>query len=97
MLTMDFPGFRVIGVETTDNTICVTIEGEGDRKPCPQCGHETAHEHCRYARRPRDLPIQGRPVRLRAIIRRFRCKNRACSKKTFAESLPIDTPIAPTE
>ena len=87
MLTMDFPGFKVIAVDTADSTICVTVEGESDRKPCPQCGHESAQEHSRYLRRPRDLPIQGRSVRLQAIIRRFRCTNQACSKKTFAESL----------
>jgi len=86
---MDFPSFRVIGVETTDNTICVTVEGDGDRKPCPRCGHESAQEHSRYPRCPRDLPIQGRPIRLRAIIRRFRCTNQGCSKKTFAESLGV--------
>ena len=35
-----------------------------------------------------DLPSSGRPVALVLQIRHFRCPNRACPRKTFAEPLP---------
>src|SRR6187551_1510914 len=34
-----------------------------------------------------DLPSQGRPVTLRIRVRRFRCLNPACLRRTFAERL----------
>jgi hypothetical protein len=41
--------------------------------------------HDQYVRRPRDLPWRGRRVRLNLIVRRFRCQNEACPRRTFAE------------
>jgi transposase len=35
------------------------------------------------------LPSSGRPVRLVIEVRRFRCPNAACGRKTFAEPLPL--------
>ena len=44
--------------------------------------------HSRYARRVRDLPWQGRQVEIHLQTRRFRCRNKECARKIFAESLP---------
>lgn len=35
-----------------------------------------------------DLPSSGRPISLLLHVRHFRCSNRACPRKTFAEPLP---------
>jgi transposase len=35
-----------------------------------------------------DLPASGRPISLLLHVRHFRCPNRACPRKTFAEPLP---------
>ncbi len=35
-----------------------------------------------------DLPSSGRPISLALQVRHFRCFNRACPRKTFAEPLP---------
>jgi transposase len=43
--------------------------------------------HSTYLRHLRDLPWQGRPVRIEMKTRRFRCRNRQCKRKVFAESL----------
>ncbi|GMU03750.1 ISL3 family transposase [Corallococcus caeni] len=41
--------------------------------------------HGSYVRRPADLPAAGRVVQLELRVRRFRCRNPECSRRTFAE------------
>lgn len=48
--------------------------------------------HDRYQRQPLDLPWRGWVVRLVITVRRFRCRNRACSRRTFAEEFPETLP-----
>lgn len=71
-------GGRVAHVVTSDETAAA----------CPSCGvfstslkgHATTH--------PRDLPYGAAPVRLVWHKRRWRCRERGCSRKSFTESLP---------
>ena len=42
-----------------------------------------------YTRSPRALPSSGQPVRLVLQVRRFRCSNPICQRKTVAESFPL--------
>ena len=44
--------------------------------------------HGDYHRRLRDLPWLGRAVELRLRVRRFRCSNRQCRRRTFTEQFP---------
>jgi transposase len=55
---------------------------------CPACFKCRVSYHSRYARRVRDLPWQGRQVEIHLQTRRFRCLNKECARKIFAESLP---------
>ena len=55
---------------------------------CPVCLKSRVSYHSRYARRVRDLPWQGRQVEIHLQTRRFRCRNKECARKIFAESLP---------
>jgi hypothetical protein len=55
---------------------------------CPACFKCRVSYHSRYARRVRDLPWQGRPVEIHLQTRRFRCLNKGCARKIFAESVP---------
>jgi transposase len=41
-----------------------------------------------YTRSPQALPASGRPVQLLLRVRRFRCANPRCRRKTFAEPFP---------
>jgi len=84
---MDFPGFKVVGSEILGNSACVTIEAQTDTCTCPVCGYESRNVHSTYVRHVRDLPSFGRPIMIRALVRRFRCKDRRCSRKTFGEPL----------
>ena len=44
--------------------------------------------HSRYQRKPSDLPVSGRPVRLTIEVRRFFCDYADCPRTTFAEQMP---------
>jgi transposase len=55
---------------------------------CPACGKLSRSRHSAYLRRLKDLPWQGCAVELRLKIRRFRCRNRGCARKIFAEPIP---------
>lgn len=44
--------------------------------------------HSRYTRRVQDLPCLGFAVSLRLIVRRFRCAQATCTRRTFAEVFP---------
>ena len=47
--------------------------------------------HSRYWRMLQDLPAQCRAVELRVEVRRFRCRNQNCMRKTFVEQVPSVT------
>lgn len=54
---------------------------------CPMCSTPSRRVHSSYRRSLLDLPWQGRPVTIELSARRFRCLNRACERRTFAERL----------
>jgi transposase len=54
---------------------------------CPVCSTPSRHIHSSYRRLLHDLPWQGRPVTIEVTARRFRCPNRGCKRRTFAERL----------
>ena len=54
---------------------------------CPSCGAVSGRVHSRYTRTLHDLPISDQTARLIVTVRRFRCDNRTCPRRTFAEPL----------
>ncbi|MFE3202314.1 transposase family protein [Embleya sp. NPDC059237] len=54
---------------------------------CPSCGTVSARLHSRYVRRL-DEAAAGRRMVLELRVRRFRCREQACPKATFAEQVP---------
>src|SRR4051794_23422166 len=52
-------------------------------------GRSSTVVHSRYWRVLRDLPLQGRVVKLHIEVKRFRCRNPDCSRETFAEPLAM--------
>ena len=60
---------------------------------CPDCGTPSSSCHSRYVRTLSDLPISGAVVKLRLSVRRFRCKQHACGRKTFSEALAPDIEV----
>lgn len=71
-----------------DETLSVSLRSALPTAVCPSCGHTSQRVHSRYQRRPSDLPVSGRPVRLTIEVRRFFCDHVGCPRKTFAEQMP---------
>ena len=55
---------------------------------CPDCGVSLRARHSSYSRQLKDLPIQGRSVRLKLRVSRWRCRNPTCKRKIFCQRLP---------
>jgi transposase len=56
--------------------------------PCPECGTQSRRIQGHYWRCLGDLPCFGHPVFLLVRVRRFRCTNDDCPRRTFGEALP---------
>jgi transposase len=82
------PGIEIESIVTDDLGVEVQARTRQRSAACPQCGDSSHHVHSHYCRQPADLPIGGRPARLRLRLKRFRCANPDCPRLTFAEPLP---------
>jgi len=74
-------------IERVDGRFLLNVHAQQFPR-CPACGKLSRSRHSTYVRRLRDLPWQGCEVELRLKARRSRCRNRACTRKIFAEPLP---------
>src|SRR5690349_6950958 len=84
-----FDGLHVIDqIDHANHRITLRARLIGSSAPCPGCQAESRRVHGHYWRCLGDLPCFGRPVILFVHIRRFRCGNDACSRRTFGERLP---------
>src|SRR5436853_3995471 len=83
------PGCCVEQITREDpGLLSITAKGTRPGGRCPECGCASRAVHSRYRRRPADLPSLGQAVRLDLRLRRFYCRNAACTRRTFAERLP---------
>src|SRR5215211_5516959 len=83
------PGCRVEQITREDpGLLSITAQGTRPGGRGPDCGHASRAVHSRYRRCPADLPALGRAVRVDLRLRRFYCRNAACTRRTFAERLP---------
>jgi transposase len=83
------PDMRVQSCELHDGILSISLRCQRPGECCPCCGGFSTRVHGRYARHIQDLPCQGYRVRLHVDVRRFQCRNAACARQTFAETLPI--------
>lgn len=54
---------------------------------CPLCGMVSSFVHSYYTRTLQDLPISETVMCLKVKVRRFRCRNEHCRRRTFTETL----------
>lgn len=87
-LLPDLPGCSVEQVSQTGEVILITACSTTSSSRCPDCHQVSSQVHSRYTRSPQTLPSSGRAVRLLLQVRRFRCANPTCRRKTFAEPFP---------
>jgi transposase len=59
-----------------------------DAAACPDCGAVSSARHSRYWRHLKDLPLQGRAVKMKLRVGRWRCRNADCERQIFGERLP---------
>jgi transposase len=78
---------QVIRVLPTADRVTIEASPRPTVADCPTCGVASTRIHSVYRRVLSDLPWQGRAVTIRVSARRFRCRNRICSRQTFAERL----------
>ena len=86
-------GFRI--TQTVQDQEQITVLGEiiPYSVPCPDCHCETNRVHSYYTRIPHDLSCGGYRLRLNLKVRRMRCLNPLCKRKTFAERMPDFLPF----
>ncbi len=89
-LNMPFslPGFVVQAVKVVGQGIEIQAEPSKHFGLCPCCGFSSTSVHSHYQRRLNDLPLNAQMVWLVLTVRRFRCRNPACSQRIFTERLP---------
>lgn len=88
-------GLEIGCLEPTATTLTCVVFATIPGACCPLCGEWSAHLHSHYRRKVADLPCGGRQVRLLLVARKFRCKNRGCPRKVFAERFaPLVEPWA---
>jgi len=94
-IPFSLPGFALTEVISTEEKLTVCASSLRTQAECPACHEVSQRVHSYYHRSARDLPTSGRAIQLRLRVRRFRCLNTLCSKKTFAERLPdLIAPLA---
>jgi len=80
-------GLAVEGVELDGKRLIICAHSMRAQGFCPGCGRLSRQVHSRYERQLQDLPSHGRIVQLRLRVRRFRCREGTCPRRTFAEQL----------
>ena len=82
------PNCQIIDCQSQQESYTLVAHSIDKQATCPLCQQVSSRLHGFYYRKPTDLPISDKQVQLRLRLRRFRCLNPACSKRTFGQSCP---------
>ncbi len=85
---LGFPSVRLSGIDLVDNQVVIHMSSMAIEASCPHCHQPSSRMHSSYTRSIADLTLCGHPVLLQVRVRRFRCPNRECQARTFAEQFP---------
>ena len=91
-IPFSLPGCRIDQVHADHEHLELHGSTTRESAVCPTCDQVSRTIHSSYTRMLRDLPIATWCVRLLLTVRRFRCPNAACPRRTFVEPL---TDLAP--
>ncbi|HSF34088.1 MAG TPA: ISL3 family transposase [Candidatus Tectomicrobia bacterium] len=69
-------------------TVVLQLTATAPTATCPSCAVPSSAIHSRYQRHPTDLPWGTCAVRLQLMVRKFVCRNWACTRRIFTERLP---------
>lgn len=89
-LLLGLDGVVVCDADADDdgNLIFALVTACEQARCCPGCGQRSGRSLGLVTTRPRDVPLAGRRSLLRWTKRRWACRNPACGRKSFTESLP---------
>lgn len=79
---------EVLSVDVNIEIVRVDAQCTAVGAACPECGAWSTRVHSSYLRFPADAPSAGRRVVLRLRVRRFRCRDNVCTRRTFVEQIP---------
>jgi|GEM_PF-3909233 len=88
MIPFHLPNFEIATVENEDGIWHIQAQSTASSARCPGCQQPSTGRHSWYQRHPQELPCIGQGVRLHLQVKRFRCSNLACPRKTFVEQFP---------
>jgi hypothetical protein len=88
------PGLFIEQVQIGDGRVAASARSREVGSICPYFGMKSNQAHRRYERSVSDLPAHGRRVRIKLMMRRFRCGNACCPRVIFAERFGDDV-VAP--
>jgi transposase len=81
-------GLQLRDLSIGADQIVATLEAVAPRGTCPNCGTWSEAVHSHYQRTIADLPWGGHSVRLHLRVRKFFCRQPACTRRIFTERLP---------
>lgn len=79
------PGFTTVTSSVADDSATILVRSTSPTSQCPSCSSVSRSIHSRYRRQISDLPLAGRPVKLMADVRCFRCEAVRCGQRIFTE------------
>lgn len=80
-------GKRVMEWNWAGSRLVVSADSTVKSACCPSCGRRSRRRHGHYRRLLTECPCLGHPVSIDMEMRRFQCRNRSCSRQTFAEQV----------
>ena len=90
----DPPRLWIDSVVSGEDVLVVTARSTAATISCPLCGIVSHRVQSRYVRQSSDLPFAGCRVRLRFLVRRFRCGVSGCLRGVFAEQFDTRVLVA---
>src|SRR5215212_323255 len=81
-------GLQLRDVSIGQDQLVATLEATAFRGTCPGCGTWSEAVHSHYQRTITDLPWGQQTVRLHLRVRKFYCRQPACTRRVFTERLP---------
>lgn len=82
------PGFKITQTIIDQDELVITAKIIPHPVVCPDCQCPANRVHSYYTRIPHDLSCGFYRLRLNLTVRRMRCLNELCKRKTFAERMP---------
>lgn len=81
-------GMEIDQIQITETGLEVSVISTRPQSCCPLCSEPSSHIHSHYHRTLKDAPCVGRQLQLSLTVRKFFCRNLACSQKVFTERIP---------